>query len=160
MILVRRLSLVFALTVMLPSAARAQPAPRLTGVRIDNAFRPVGSNGTGLVVSVRTSDRQVDRTSDDFALIVFDVDGQRSGSAACIAVRFLDGGNPKPPWILLDGPTGTRKKALQAAGRYELVYLIPTTQKRAALAFGKDVVRQPANMVRRLIGSFDVPPVP
>jgi hypothetical protein len=171
-----RLPLVFALTVMLPAIVGVQPAVQLTGVRIDNAFRLVGSNSSGLVVSVKTNDLQGHRTSDDFALVLFDADGRRSGTMACLAVRFLDGGDPKPPWALLDDPAGTlagsyhalvdskaaviekaRKKTLETAGRYELVYLVTTTQKRAALAFSDDVVHHPGDLDRRLIGSFSVP---
>jgi hypothetical protein len=161
---------------MLPAIIGAQKAVELIGVRIDSAFRLVGSNSSGLVVSVKIDELQGHRTSDDFALILFDADGRRSGTMACLAVRFLDGGDPKPPWVLLDDPAGTlarsyralvdskaaviekvRQKTLETAGRYELVYLVATTQKRAALAYGDDVIHRPVDLDRRLIGSFNVP---
>jgi hypothetical protein len=174
--LVVRLPFVLAITLTVPAPILAQQAPQLTGVRLENAFRLLGSNSSGLVVSVKLDERQSRRTSDDLALVLFDSSGRRLGTMACLALRFLDGVDSKPAWTLLDDASGTlarqyralidshvaviahaRKASLQDAGRYEFVYVVGSNQKQAALAYGEDVVHRPVDLEQRLIGSFKVP---
>ena len=172
------LPIIVALNVFGLAPVAAQPAVQLTGVRLDNAFQLVGSNASGLVVSITLKGPQSRRTSDDFALVLFDA-GRRSGSNTCLAMRFLDGADSKPPWLLLDDSTGTlargyrtlvdshaaviehaRKKTMEMAGRYELVYLVSTNNDRAALAYGNDVAHRLASDLDRegrLVASFKVP---
>jgi len=166
--------LIVALT-LIQAYVVAQSAVQLLSVRADSAFHQVGSNGSGLVVSVQL-DEQMRRTSDNVALIIFDGDGRVTGSAACLAVRFLGGVDPTPPWMLLDDGAGTlartysalvnshaavviksRNTIIQKAGRYEFVYLVATTNKKAALAYGDDVVHRPARSAQPLIGTFTIP---
>jgi|SRR6185295_4999267 len=167
--------LTLAMTLALSGCAAAQEAPRLTGVRIETAFVLPGANAGGVVVSVRIDKPNGHATSDDFVLVLFDGNGRRDGSLACIATRFLDGDDARPPWILLDGPAGTlarsyrtlvasnaavvgkTRKALERPGRYEFVYWVGSTYKKAALAFGDDLVHRPLDVERGLIGSFTVP---
>ncbi|HEY1305716.1 MAG TPA: hypothetical protein VGF24_19310 [Vicinamibacterales bacterium] len=154
----------------------AQPAVQLTGVRLDNRFVLVGMDASGLVVSITLKGPQSRRTSDDFALVPFEASGRPSGSMTCLAMRFLDGANSQPPWILLDS-TGTvarnyrtlveshaaviehaRAKTMEMAGRYELVYVVGTTTNQAALAYGDDLAhRIGSDAARRLVASFRVP---
>jgi hypothetical protein len=153
----------------------AQPQVQVTGVRLDDAFRLVGSNSSGLVVSVTIGEPKPRATSNDFALVNFDDNGRRAGESACLAMRFLDGADPKPPWSLLDDSTGTlersyrsltqshtavaektRRKNLETAGRYEFVYLVGTSVKRAALVHDDDAVHRP-DPKRVPVASFNVP---
>ncbi len=168
--------LLLALTPIGGARVVAQPAAQVMGVRLDDAFRLVGSDSSGLVISVTLAAQQTHRTSDDFALVVFDKTGQRTGSKACLAAKFLGGSNPKVPWTLLDDGVGTlargyramidahtaivhkgRRIAIVTAGRYELVYLVSTTETQGALAYGSDVVHQPARLAEPLLTSFKIP---
>jgi hypothetical protein len=170
------LPVISAVALIVAASVAAQAAAQLTGVRLDSAFRLTGSDTSGLVVSVTISDQQRRRTSDDFALVLFESDGRRSGSEACLAYRVPGGSDPKTPWILLDGPSSTlsrsyralidahtaiveksRKASIAASGRYEFVFLVGSKVKRAALAFGEDMVHRPRDLDSHLIGSFDVP---
>jgi hypothetical protein len=167
----------FALAASVPATTQqaATQSVHVTGIRREEAFRLPGSNGVGLVVSVRVDQVTPQTSSDDFVLVLLDSEPRRTGQAACLAVRVLDGSDPKR-WVLLDGPTGTlarsyrplidsnaaivhtgRKLAFEKPGRYELVYLVGTDQEQAALAYVLDAVHRPVDAKRSLIETFKVP---
>ena len=120
----------------------------------------------GLVVSVTVNDVTAHPTTDNFLVRSFDDAGRPSGDLSCLALRQLpDGGGPKPPWILLDSPTGSlersyaallaskaaivqknRQRVVEHAGHCEFVFLIGPAAKQGALLFGEnrpDVARLP-----------------
>jgi 4-hydroxy-2-oxoheptanedioate aldolase len=120
----------------------------------------------GLVVSVTVNDATPHPTTDNFLVRLFDDAGRPSGDLSCLALRQLpDGGGPKPPWILLDSPTGSlersyaallaskaaivqknRQRVVEHAGHCEFVFLIGPAAKQGALLFGEnrpDVARLP-----------------
>src|ERR1044072_6095125 len=111
--IVRAAVLTFSVAPAMVHAA-AQQQVQVTGVRLDTAFRLVGSNSSGFVVSVKVSELKPGATSNDFALVNFDDKAHRTGETACLAMRFLDGADPKPPWILLDDPAGTLARSYRA----------------------------------------------
>ena len=171
-----RLPIIIALNVFSLGPVAAQPSVQFTGVRLDNSFVPVGTNASGLVVSITLKGPQSGRTSNDFALVPFEADGRPSGSMTCLAMRFLDGANSKPPWILLISTVTlernyrtlveshaaviehARVKTMEMAGRYEFVYLVSTTTNQAALAYGNDLAhRIGADAAHLLVASFKVP---
>src|SRR5262245_16191896 len=150
----------------------AQPALHVTGERLEPAFAMPGSDATGLVVSVTIDQLKGPATSNDFTLFVFDGRGTRTGQAHCAAMRLLDAGNGKQPWVLLTAPGGTlartykalldsgaaivgtdRTRPIERTGRYELVYVIGRSVKQAALTYGDDH----PDPARPLIAKFDVP---
>jgi hypothetical protein len=165
-------SITLAIALMLSPLALAQPPQEITAVRLDNTFRLVGSDSSGLVVAVKIGALKRPASSGDFTLVIFDAQGHRSGETACLAIRRVDGSGSKQPWVLLDDQNGTlsrsyrsliesgaavvekqRSKALDQAGNYEFVFVIGPTVKQGALAYGEnrpDVARVP-------IGSFKVP---
>jgi hypothetical protein len=132
------------------SMRAAQPALHVTGERLDPAFAMPGSDAIGLVVSVSIDQLKGPVTTGDLALYLFDGRGVRTGQLRCIAMRFLDAGDRKHPWVLLDTAgtlarsykplvdSGTavveakRTRPLDRTGRYELAYLIGRALKQAA----------------------------
>ena len=155
------------------AAQRATLTPVLvTGVRLDDAFHLPGSNGIGLVVSVRVDALVPDMSSDDFVLALL---SGRPGHNACLALRFLDGADPSR-WLLLDDSSGSlarsyhalveakkaivnrgRKMPFAKAGRYELVFFISTDLTEAALAYTPDAVHRPDAAKRHFIQTFKIP---
>jgi hypothetical protein len=148
---------VLALAMMLTSccAVQAQPSVAVIAVRLDNDFRLTGSDSSGLIVSVSITELKPHTTSDDFRVRLFDDKGQPSGVLTCFAMKSLDAADPRPRWMLLDGPTGTlgrayaallqsnaailhkgRTRIIDKAGRYEFVYLIGPNVREAALISG------------------------
>ena len=83
----------------------AQTSLQLTGVRLDDAFRPAGSDGTGLIVAVTIKELPRPSTTADFTVFVSDGQMRREGEVSCLAVRFLDGTDPRR-WVLLDETAG------------------------------------------------------
>src|SRR5947209_4716469 len=102
-----RLTPAFAIVLTVSCSATAQSPVRATAVRLDDAFHLAGSDSSGLVVSVTINSLAPHMTSDDFGVVVYDDKGRRTGEVASLALRFLDGADPKPPWVLLDSPEGT-----------------------------------------------------
>jgi hypothetical protein len=153
-----------------PPAWSAQTSIQLTGVRMDEALRPLGANGGGLVASVTVSRLARPSTTGDFTVFITDDQGKRAGEVSCLAMRFLDGANPKQ-WVLLESSPGSMARSYKAMidsgaavveatrnkpvekGRYELVYVVGTSAKRGALTYGEDR-RESARLA---IGSFDIP---
>ena len=163
-------ALVFALTTLCLHAA--QPALQVTAERLEPAFAMPGSDAIGLIVSVTIDQLKGAATTGDFTLFVFDGRGARTGQLRCLALRFLDAGDRKQPWMLLDSPAGAlarsykalvdsgaaivkteRTEPLDRTGRYELAYLIGRAVKQAALTYGDDH----PDPARPLIARFDVP---
>ena len=160
------------MTLALPAALQEA---QTTGVRLDDAFHLPGSDTAGLVVSVKLNGLKPHASSNDFALVNIDGKGHRTGESACLAMRFLDGADPTPPWMLLNDPIGTLTRSyralldshaavaenvrsinLEKAGRYEFVFLVGTSVRRAALVHDDDVVHRP-DPKRVPVASFDVP---
>src|SRR5689334_11827258 len=81
--------LAVVLTELTGGFVHAQKVVDVAGVRLDEAFRLVGSNSTGLVVSVTVKDPPPHTTSGNFIVRLFDDAGRPSGELACLAMRFL-----------------------------------------------------------------------
>jgi len=164
-----------ALGVTVSCSIASQPRVRATGVHLDDAFQLVGSDSSGLVISVTINALAPKMTTDDFAAVAYDDKARRTGEVATLALRFLDGADPKPPWVLLDGPQGTlsrsyralidshaavvettRKKSIEKVGRYEFVYLVGQSVRQAALVYDQDVVHRP-DPNRVPVAKFTVP---
>ncbi len=153
-----------------PPAWSAQASIQLTGVRLDEALRPLGANAGGLVASVTINRLPRPSTTGDFTVFITDDQGKPAGEVSCLAIRFLGGANPKQ-WVLLENSPGAMARAYRPMidsgaavveaiknktvekGRYEFAYVIGTSAKRGALTYGDD--RREA--ARLAVGSFDIP---
>ncbi len=145
----------------------------VTGVRLDNAFRLVGSDSSGLVLTVRIDQLLRPTSTGDFTLVIFNDQGRPSGEVSCLATRVVSGADSKPqPRTLLDDSAGTlsrsyraqtdtgtaiveksRRKSIDKPAVYEFVFLIGPSVKQGVLSYGEnrpDVGRLP-------VGSFKVP---
>lgn len=155
---------VMALVAVQPSVAG------LAGVRLDDGFRLVGSNSSGLIATIDITAVTPGMTAGNFIARIFDDNGKPAGEMWPFAVKSLAG--PDRRWVLLETSIGTLEKSYTAmikantavlhkgrslpidrTGRYEFVYLIGPSVKQGAFAYQENKPTA-AGMI---VGAFTVP---
>src|SRR5580765_6537546 len=92
--------------------AASQPVADVTGVRLDDGFRLVGSDSSGLIATIRITAIAPGMTAGNFIARVFDDKGKPAGEMAPLAMRALAGADRR--WVLLDSSAGTLQKSYAA----------------------------------------------
>ena len=146
------------------------PVAGLAGVRLDEAFRLVGSNSSGLIATIDITAVTPGMTAGNFIARVFDDAGKPGGEMWPLAMKALDG--PERRWVLLETSTGTLEKSyapmlkansavlhlgrnlpIDKPGRYEFVYLVGPTVKQGAFAYQENT----PTAAGIIVGPFKVP---
>jgi len=129
--------------------AASQPVADVAGVRLDDGFRLVGSDSSGLIATIRITAIAPGMTAGNFIARVFGDKGKPAGEMAPLAMRALEGADRR--WVLLESSAGTLQKSYAAmlkanaavlhqgknlpivrTGSYEFVYLVGPGVKRGA----------------------------
>jgi hypothetical protein len=146
------------------------PVAGLAGVRLDEGFRLVGSNSSGLIATIDITAATPGMTAGNFIARIFDDAGRPAGEMWPLATKAFDG--PERRWVLLETSAGTLEKSYAAMlkantamlhkgrnlpidkpGRYEFVYLVGPTVKQGAFAYQENKPTAAAIIV----GPFKVP---
>jgi hypothetical protein len=149
----------------------AQPSVAgLAGVRLDDGFRLVGSDSSGLIATIDVTAVPPGMTAGNFIARIFNDAGKPAGEMWPFAVKSLEG--PEKRWVLLETSVGTLEKSYAAMikantavlhkgrnlpidwpGRYEFVYLIGPSVKRGAFAYQENK----PTAAGLIVGPFTVP---
>jgi hypothetical protein len=81
------------------------PVAGLAGVRLDEGFRLVGSNSSGLIATIDITAATPGMTAGNFIARIFDDAGRPAGEMWPLAMKAFDG--PERRWVLLETSAGT-----------------------------------------------------